>query len=262
MNFVISKLNFLFLKLLLILLLSQIFKSEAIDNSLIKTIVLNKEKLLLEYNDIIEPNNNAKFNNFKFYKIDLSHIDNINEIKRYNFIRISVRLKDEGTFSPLQIYVNKTLNDFMQLNDDNELFMVDYNLNEKNPNIYLPKKYYEMNKTFYFFIQIDVNVEYIYIIELIENENILIKGDIRFNLLFKPGKITIYYELPKSGIRSGFLSIGLLISGILEEQNKLLVNAYCEKGENIIGKNYPYFINGVGALVDSQQLVKCKIREY
>ena len=257
MNFAFSKPNYLFLKFLLILLLSQTFKPEAIDNSLIKAIVLNKDKLIFESNDKIEQNN-EKFNSFKFYKIDLSQIDNINTNKRYNFIRINVRLKDEQALYPLQIYINKTLNDFMQLNDDNELFMVDYNLNEKNPTIYLPKKYYETNKFFYFFIQTEINVEYIYEIELIENENILIKDDTRFNILFKPGKISIYYDLPKNGIRSGFLSVGLLISGILEEQNKLSVNVFCEKRENIIGKNYPYFINGVGALIDSQQLVKCK----
>ena len=242
--------------LIFIFLFFKNYKSESIDDSLIKTLYLNKDKLFIENSDIINQNN-KKYKNFKFYKIDFSEIENFIENKKYSFIRIHIRLKNEKIFSPLQIYINKTINNFMKRTDENELFMFDYNLNEKNPTIFLPKKYYESTKYFYFFIQTEINIEFIYTIELREDENILIKGDNRFNILFRPGKISIYYELPKPIIEKGFLSIGLLISGILEEQNKLSVNAFCNKNDKIIGNNYPYFINGVGTLINSEELTKC-----
>ena len=256
MNFEFKNIKIYIFSLLFILLLPKYYTVE-IDNSLINQIILNKEQFLIENNDIILENEN-KYKNFKFYKVDLSNIDNFNEKNKYNFIKINVRIKNNEIFSPLQINVNKTLTDFMISSEEKELFMVDYSLNEKNPTLFLPKKYYETQKYFYFFIQSELNIEYIYTIELIENENIIINGNNRFNILFKPGKISIYYELEKSGIRSGFLSIGLLTSGILEDQNKLSVNAFCQNEEKIIGNNYPYFINGVGAFIYSNDLVKCK----
>ena len=250
-NIKTSVLNYIF-----ILLLIQECKTVNIDNSLIKTITIAKDNFFIEKNDTIF-HKDEKYKNFNFYKVDLSQID-LSEKNKYNFIRINISFKNQDIFSPLQIYVNTTLNDFMLLNDENELFMVDYNLNEKNPTIFLPKKYYESHKFFYFFVQSEIHTEYVYTVELIENENILIKGDNRFNIFFKPGKISIYYELPENGIRSGFLVVGLLTPNILEEQSKLLVNGFCRKDGIVIGKNYPYFINGVGTLIDSGELVKCQ----
>ena len=124
------------INLLFILFLCQKYTFETIDNTLTKTIYLSKDKLLIENNDnIIE--NNEKYKNFKFYKIDLSEIEDFDDNKKYSFIRINIRLKNENIFSPFQIYLNKTLSDFMKINDEKELFMVDYNLNEKNPTIFL-----------------------------------------------------------------------------------------------------------------------------
>ena len=249
------------LKLFLIFILSQKFGSETINNSLINEIIFDSKNLLIEKKDALSQKNDNKYKNFNFYKIDLSHLQNFKDENKYNFIKININIQNENNKNnqaPLQLYINNTLNDFMLLKEENELFMVDYYLNEKNPTIFLPKKYYEIKKYFYFFIQSELNTQYKYSIELTENENILIKGDNRFNILFKPGKIFIYYELAKNGIRTGFLAIGLLISGVLEEQNKLSVNAYCNKKKlNMIGKSYPYFINGVGTLVSSNELVQC-----
>ena len=124
------------INLLFILFLCQKYTFETIDNTLTKTIYLSNSKLLIENNNkIIE--NNEKYKNFIFYKIDLSEIEDFDDNKKYSFIRINIRLKNENIFSPFQIYLNKTLSDFMKINDEKELFMVDYNLNEKNPTIFL-----------------------------------------------------------------------------------------------------------------------------
>ena len=250
-----------FLKLFLILILSQKFGTETINNSLINEIIFDNKELLIEKHDTISQKNDNRYKNFNFYKIELSRLQNFKDENKYSFIKININnqnKKNRYIQVPLQLYINNTLNDFMLLSDENELLMVDYYLNEKNPTIYLPKKYFENKKYFYFFVQSELNTQYKYSIELTENENILIKGDNRFNILFKPGKIFINYELAKNGIRTGFLAIGLLISGVLEDQTKLSVNAYCNKKKlNMIGKSYPYFVNGVGTLVRSNELVQC-----
>jgi hypothetical protein len=80
----------------------------------------------------------------------------------------------------------------------------------------------------------------------------------KFNILIKPGKIEFFYKL-KQGVIKGYLLISLFTSGVIEDGQDIYIEALCPNKNNLsMGKYYPYFINGVGLLIEDNELISCK----
>ena len=74
----------------------------------------------------------------------------------------------------------------------------------------------------------------------------------------KPGEIELFYEL-KDDFPKGYFLISLLTSGVIEDGKEIYLNAICpSKSQTTLGKYYPYFINGVGLLIENTELINCK----
>ena len=74
----------------------------------------------------------------------------------------------------------------------------------------------------------------------------------------KTGDIELFYEL-KDDFPKGYFLISLLNSGVIEDGKEVYLSAVCPlKSKESLGKYYPYFINGVGLLIDNNELINCK----
>ena len=251
----LQKLFFLFI-LFFIIEKNKASSSPILDES-ITTIELKEleNKVIKDESKIFT---NEKFSTFKFYKIDLSSLTDVSEENYFSFIKISIQLKKENSYKSFLLYVNKTLNDFIKINQS----PTDYSIHDKNPTVYLPQKYFSGQKFFYFFIQGDKNTEFIYSIETIINDIILKEKENKFNILAKPGKIEFFYKL-QQGIPKGYFLISLLTSGVIEDGKEIYLNAICpSKNDVSMGKYYPYFINGVGLLIEDKEMIDCKDDDY
>ena len=249
--------NLIFFFILFFILEKNKSFSSPIPEEIITTIELNK----LENNIIKDESKiftNEKFSSFKFYKIDLSSLTDTSEEKHFSFIKISIKLKKENSYKSFLLYVNKTLNDFFEIMQS----PTDYSIQDKNPTVFLPKKYFNDNKYIYFFIEGDKDTEFIYSIETILNDIIITEKENKFNILAKPGKIEFFYKL-KQGIPKGYFLISLLTSGVIEDGKEIYLNAICPSKNSIsMGKYYPYFINGVGLLIEDKEIIDCKDDDY
>ena len=195
-----------------------------------------------------------KYLNFKFFKIDFSSLDDATEENNFSFIKISIKLKNEYSYKSFTLYVNKTLNDFNSSTNS----YTDYSVQDKNPTIFLPKKYFCKNEFIYFFIQGDRKLEFEYIIETFTDDIILQEKENKFNVLIKPGRIEFFFKL-KQGLPKGFLLMSLLTSGVIEDGKEIYMRALCPNKDDLsMGKYYPYFINGVGLLIEDKELISCK----
>ena len=195
-----------------------------------------------------------KYLNFKFFQIDFSSLEGTTEENHFSFIKISIKLKNEYSYKSFTLYVNKTLYDF----NSNINFYTDYSVQDKNPSIFLPKKYFYKNKFIYFFIQGDRKLEFEYTIETFTDDIILQEKENKFNVLIKPGKIEFFFKL-KQGLQNGFLLMSLLTSGVIEDGKEIYMKALCSNKDDLsMGKYYPYFINGVGLLIEDKDLISCK----
>ena len=195
-----------------------------------------------------------KYSTFKFFKIDFSSLDEATEENHFSFIKISIKLKNEYSYKSFSLYVNKTLNDFNSKTNS----YTDYSVQDKSPTVFLPKKYFCQNKFFYFFIQGDKDLEFVYTIETFTDDIILKEKENKFNILIKPGKIEFFFKL-RQGLQKGFLLMSLLRSGVIEDGKEIYMKALCSNKDDLsMGKYYPYFINGVGLLIEDKELISCK----
>ena len=197
---------------------------------------------------------NENFTSHKFFKIDFSSIIDLPEKKHFSFIRISASVKPESSYKSLYLYVNKTLYNFKESTN----LYTDYSVQDKTAIIFLPKKYFEQNKYLYFFVQGDNIKKFAYTVDVF-TQDILIKGrETKFNIYMKPGNVEVFYEL-KDDFPKGYFLISLLTSGVIEDGKEISLSAICpNRGEKSLGKYYPYFINGVGVLIDYRELINCK----
>ena len=222
------------------------------DELITKIKIFKLEDTLIKDNSIIFTNN--IFPNFKFFKIDFSSIMDISEENIFSFVKISVRPLNENTYKTLFLYANKTIYDFSNSTD----YSIDYNIQDKKPTIFLPKKFYCENKYLYFFIQGDKNLEFEYTIETFINDITIKENENKFNILFKPGIIDLFFKI-KDSIPKGYLLINLLTSGVIEDAQDLYLDVICPSNNNdTIGTFYPYFINGVGRLITDSEIINCK----
>ena len=240
----------------IIFLINEINTSVLLSDDLITEINLSK----LNYTFIKQKSKiftNKTYQNFKFFKIDFTSIDEITEQNIFSFIKISIKPINENTYKSFFLYVNKTLFDFYNSTE----YTIDFNIHDKNPTIFLPKKFYNENKYFYFFIQGDTNTEFEYSIEAFINNSITIKEiDNKFNILFRSGVIELYYKI-KDNIPKGYLLISLLTSGVIEDAQNLFFDVIClndEDNDITLGNFYPYYINGVGRLITDKEINNCK----
>ena len=197
---------------------------------------------------------NQNFPSHKFFKIDFLSIKDLSENKHFSFVRISASVQPETTYKSLYLYVNKTLYNFKETPN----LYTDYSVQDKTATIFLPKKYFEQNKYLYFFIQGENITKFTYTVDVF-TEDILIRGrENKFNVYMKPGKVELFYEL-KDDFPKGYFLISLLTSGVIEDGKEISLSAICpNKGEKSLGKYYPYFINGVGVLINYNELINCK----
>ena len=239
----------------IILFVSKIctFSAAPIPENLITTITLSELK-----NNTIEGESevftNENFPSHKFFKIDYSSIKDLSKENHFSFIKISVNVNPETSYKSLYLFVNKTIYDFKE---SSKLY-TDYSLQEKNATIFIPKNYLSENKFIYFFVQGESHTKFIYTIETFTNEIILKQKENSFNLYMKPGEIELFYEL-KDDFPKGYFLISLLTSGVIEDGKEVYLSAVCPlKSKESLGKYYPYFINGVGLLIDNNELINCK----
>ena len=225
--------------------------SEKLSKSLIKTIEVKKFEDSKITNDDEFDLENDDYENFKFYKIDFTELDN-----KFKFIKISFQLKNENSFRSLFLYVNKTLKNFLS-DDDNNKYYIEYIIHEKRPTVFVPKKFFKTNKYLYFFAQCEKNIKFSYTIETFTSKIILNQLQNKFNILLKPGKIILYHNILNQEILPGYFIIGLLTNGILESENDITLNVICPNNSTI-GEFHPYFIGGVGVLITYEELKKCK----
>ena len=246
------KLNKYIIFLFLSFLINEYYSSEQISEDLITEIKISN----LENNQIKGQSKiytNEIYQTFKFFKIDFSSINEMAEENIFSFIKISIKPKKENTYKTFFLYVNKTLYKF---NDSTEYY-IDYSIQDKSPTIFIPKKYYDVNKFLYFFVQGNNYTEFEYIIETFVNDITITEYENKFNILFKPGDIELNYKI-KEGIPSGYLLISLLTSVVIEDGNDIYLDVVCSNKNNSIGKFYPYFINGVGRLITDKEIIGCK----
>ena len=199
---------------------------------------------------------NEHYPTFKFFKVDLNSIPDLTDINIFSFIKITVKNSKRNSYKTFALYANKTLYDFQ----DSTEYIIDYNIQDKHPTIFIPKKYFKSTKFFYFLVQSEKNTEFEYIIETFITDITISDSENKFNILFKPGKIDLHYRIQKD-MPKGYLLFGLLTTGVIEDGNDLYLDVICpnkKDGNNSIGKYYPYFINGIGSLVTDTELIDCK----
>ena len=199
---------------------------------------------------------NEHYPTFKFFKVDLNSIPDLTDINIFSFIKITVKKSKRNSYKTFALYANKTLYDFQ----DSTEYIIDYNIQDKHPTIFIPKKYFKSTKFFYFLVQSEKNTEFEYIIETFITDITISDSENKFNILFKPGKIDLHYRIQKD-MPKGYLLFGLLTTGVIEDGNDLYLDVICpnkKDGNNSIGKYYPYFINGIGSLVTDTELIDCK----
>ena len=197
---------------------------------------------------------NENFPSHKFFKLDYSSIKDLSEENHFSFIKLSVSVKPETTYKSLYLYVNKTLYNFKE---SYQLY-TDYSVQDKSATIFLPKKYFSENKNIYFFVQGENRTKFTYTIETFTGDIIIKEKDNKFNIYMKPGDIELFYEL-KDDFPKGYFLISLLTSGVIEDGKEIYLNAICPyKSQTSLGKYYPYFINGVGLLIEDKELINCK----
>ena len=197
---------------------------------------------------------NEIFPSHKFFKLDYSSIKDLSEENHFSFIKLSVSVKPETTYKSLYLYINKTLYNFKE---SSQLY-TDYSIQDKSANIFLPKKYFSENKNIYFFVQGENNTKFTYTIETFTSDIIIKEKDNKFSMDMKPGEIELFYEL-KDDFPKGYFLISLLTSGVIEDGKEIYLNAICpSKSQTSLGKYYPYFINGVGLLIENTELINCK----
>ena len=197
---------------------------------------------------------NENFPSHKFFKVDFSSINDLSEQKHFSFLRLSATVKPESSYKSLYLNVNKTLYNFKE---SPKLF-TDYSVQDKMATIYLPKTYFHDSKFIYFFIQGENITKFSYTVDVFP-ENMIIKGkENKFNIYMKQEDIELFYEI-KDDFPKGYFLISLLTSGVIEDGKEINLNAICpHKNDVSLGKYYPYFINGVGLLIDFQELNNCK----
>ena len=197
---------------------------------------------------------NQNFPSHKFFKINFLSIKDLSEKKHFSFIKITASVQPETTYKSLSLYVNKTLYNFKESPD----LYTDYSVQDKTATIFIPKKYYEQNKYIYFFIQGENITKFSYTIDVF-TEDVTVRGrENKFNIYMKPGNVEVYYEL-KDDFPKGYFLISILTSGVIEDGKEISLSAICPyKNVAPLGKYYPYFINGVGVLIDYKELINCK----
>jgi len=229
--------------------------SSLISNEYIEEIKISKlENTKIKNQSIIYTNEH--YPTFKFFKIDFNSISDLTDKNIFSFIKISIKPIKKNSYKTFVLYTNKTLYDFK----DSTEYIIDYNIQDKRPTIYIPKKYYKLSKYFYFFVQSEKNAGFEYIIETFMTDITILDTENKFNILFKPGKIDLHYRIQRN-IPKGYLLFGLLTTGVIEDGNNLYLDVICpnkDGGHNSIRKYYPYFINGIGSLVNDKELFECK----
>ena len=234
------------------LLITKCSLTELISEDLITQIQISK----LENNQIKSQSKiftDSIYENFKFFKINFNSIDGLTQDNIFSFIKISIKPKIENTYKTFLLGANKTLYDFHNTTEH----YIDYNIQDKSPTIFLPKKFYNENKYIYFFVQGDKDTEFEYTIETFINEITISEKENKFNILFKPGDIELFYKI-KDNVSKGYLLISLLTSGVIEDGNDLYLDVVCPGINDTMGKFYPYFINGVGRLITDKEINNCK----
>ena len=243
----------------LFILVSFIFiiqiQSSLIPNEYIEEIKISKlENTKINQQSTIYTN--EKYPTFKFFRVDLNSIPDLTDINIFSFIKISINPIKRNSYKTFVLYANKTLYDFQ----DSTGYIIDYNIQDKHPIIFIPKKYYKLSKFFYFFVQSEKNAEFEYIIETFMTDITIHDSENKFNILFKTGKIDLNYRI-QNYLPKGYQLFGVLTTGVIEDGNDLYLDVICPNkngGNNSIGKYYPYFINGIGSLVSDKELIECK----
>ena len=151
--------------------------SEKLSKSLIKSIEITKFEDSIIKNDDEFDLEDDDYKNFKFYEIDITGLDD-----KFSFIKISLQLKQEDSFKSLFLYVNKTLKNFISEDEVNKYY-ADYNIHDKKPTVFIPKKFFKSKKYFYFFAQCKRNIKFSYTIETFTSHIILKQKKNKFNIL-------------------------------------------------------------------------------
>ena len=243
----------------LFLLVSFIFiiqiQSSFIPNECIEEIKISKlENTKIKQQSTIYTDEN--YSTIKFFKIDLNSIPDLTDAKIFSFIKISIKPVKRNSYKIFALYINKTLYDFQ----DSTEYIIDYNIQDKHPTTFIPKKYYKLSKFFYFFVQSEKNAEFEYIIETFMTDIYILDMENKFYILFKPGKIDLNYKIQED-IPKGYLLFGVITTGVIEDGKDLYLDIICRNkngGNYSIGKYYPYFINGIGSLVTDKEIIECK----
>ena len=249
------KINNNIILLFIYFLITKYYSLELISDDLITQIQISKlENAQIKSQSKIFTNN--IYENFKFFKIDFNSIAGITEDNLFSFIKISIKPKIENTYKTFFLFANKTLYDFHNTTEH----FIDYNIQDKSPTVFLPKKFYFEKKYLYFFVHGDKDTEFEYTIETFVDEITISEEENKFNILFKPGDIDLFYKI-KDNIPKGYLLISLLASGVIEDGNNLYLDVVCPGKNDTLGKYYPYFINGVGRLITDKEISSCKNNE-
>ena len=242
-------------KFYIILFISKICLSSTspIPENLITTITLSelKNETITDESEVFT---NENFNSHKFFKIDFSSIKDLSKENHFSFIKISVNVNPEKSYKSLYLFVNKTIYDFKE----SPKLYTDYSLQDKTATIFLPKTYLSENKCIYFFVQGESHTKFTYIVQTFTKDIIINQKENKFNIYMKPGELELYYEL-KDDFPKGYFLISLLTGGVIEDGKEIYLSAICPlKSKESLGKYYPYFINGVGLLIDNNELINCK----
>ena len=191
---------------------------------------------------------------YRFFKIDFSSITDLSEDNNFSFLKITANIKQETSYKSLYLYINKTL---YNLKESDQLY-TDYYVQDKKATIFLPKKYFCLNKYLYFFIQGESQTDFIYTVETFTKDIIMKEKENKFNIYMKKGQVQLYYELNED-LPKGYFLISLLTGGVIEDGKEIYLTAVCQyNNDKSIGKYYPYFINGVGLLIEDNELINCK----
>ena len=197
---------------------------------------------------------NENYPSIKFFKIDFSSLKDLSEENHFSFIKLTASVKPETTYKSLYLNVNKTLYD---LKESSKLY-TDYSVQDKIATIFLPKIYFSQNKEIYFFIQGENITKFTYLVETFTENIIIREKENKFNIYMKSEEIELFYEL-KNDFPKGYFLISLLTNGVIEDGKEIYLNVICPyKNDEFLGKYYPYFINGVGVLIDNKELNNCK----
>ena len=141
--------KYIFILFFIYLLLKEYNSSILLSDELIEHIQISK----LENTQI---NGQSKiftdkiYSSIKFFKIDFTSINELTEENIFSFIKISIKPKIENTYKTFFLFANKSLYDFQNSTD----YYIDYNIQDKCPTIFLPKKFYNINKYIYFLFKV------------------------------------------------------------------------------------------------------------